>query len=108
MSNIKERGERIPTEAELLLAILAEKKQFNEFTPAQKIATLIHAHRCKGDHCILGANWNWLCNWYATDWNNGGSTRELYLRKAEKLIELVGDPQKVIEVIEILLGKANF
>ncbi|HOZ03368.1 MAG TPA: hypothetical protein PKX78_02630 [Candidatus Woesebacteria bacterium] len=107
MSSIKERAgqqKKLPTGAELKIAIDLEKSQFHDLTPVQKVATLMHVRLCTGDHCDQGG-WHWECDWYATNWETGGSTREYYLRRTEKFFGKIGDPQIAIDAAEILLGK---
>ena len=96
--------QRLPTRAELTIAISLEKSQYHDLTPVQKVATLMHMRSCTGDHCDQGG-WNWNCYWYVSDWNSRESTREYYLRQAEEYVKLIDDPQTAIVAAEILLNK---
>lgn len=68
-----------------------EKKRFDRLKPQYRLADHIHSKMCRHNHTDG-------CGWFYESWDNIGSSRMSYLRRANKILEHV-DMENAMKVI---------
>lgn len=96
MTTAVQAQERINKLREQLAVEEAKLATFNQLTEAQRLATEIHQRTCHLDHMER-------CGWDYDNWTDParGRTRQRYLEKAEKALQ-VATYDKIVEIIEII------
>ena len=68
-----------------------EKKRFDQLKPQHRLADHIHSKMCRHNHTDA-------CGWFYESWDNIGSSRMSYLKRANKILEHV-DMENAMKVI---------
>ncbi len=78
----------------------ANQERLASLTPTQRTAEKLHDQECDLSH-------EDFCDfYYDKNWENPGATRQEYLKRAERLLEVLsGNEEKAMKVIEVLFGE---
>lgn len=91
-----ERVYRIAVLRQELFKLEKEQNEFNELSPVQQIATMLHDKKCSSNH-------EDQCTWFYDTGNWQEYSRKEYLEKAKKVLALAkNDLKQAIIMIDVI------
>jgi hypothetical protein len=91
---MKDHDERIQELEREIEKLKIEKEELEVMPKNQRLAELLHSKQCRLAH-------EDQCGWYYEDWENPGLYRQLYLKKANDMLNKTSF-EEVVKIVKLL------